>query len=197
MLPCNVSTDIMSAIQLRAPLTMPESTRFMLTFYKWSGVPSVMLRLIYLCMSNASIDLSPVINHLELFAGRQAVTNAFSDHNLLAVPFELENDPVMFDFMGTVGYANAICLVLKIVMGGSANTAPVCSSWTFMNSGTAHRSLAYPLGNQDVQSVAVANMMVSRITQKTKPQHLSISIGQCYLGLLNILGLGWCVRLLG
>lgn len=121
-----------------------------------------MLRLIYLCMANESIDLSPVIDHLEFFSGCQAVTNAFSEQALTGVPFEVLNDSVAYDFLGTVGFANAICLVLKTKIGGSTNTAPVCSSWTWMNSGTACRSLAYPLGRQELPSIASANIMVSR-----------------------------------
>ena len=41
--------------------------------------------------------------------------------------------------------------------------APVCSTWTHMNSGTSGRCISNPLGRVDYASVAAANKMVSRV----------------------------------
>ena len=93
----------------------------------------------------------------------EAVTDSYLQEGLVAVPYEKLNDPWAYDLNGAAGFATAVVLCLKIVSGGSCNTAPVCSSWTYMNSGTAGRSISYPLGNEMYASVQDANKMVSRM----------------------------------
>jgi hypothetical protein len=42
-------------------------------------------------------------------------------------------------------------------------TAPVCSTWVWMNRGTSQRTSDAPLGNTKISGVRLANLMVSRV----------------------------------
>ena len=158
-----LSNNILAQARLKEELPIPHEVKFALAYYKWCGVPLVLIRLIYMCMANGTADLSPAIYHLEFFSGMQAVTNAYLEQGVVAVPFEKLHDSQLYDLTGAQGFANAICLSLKLFLGGSCNTAPVCSSWTFMNSGTSRRSRSLPLGDVRIPSIRNANQMVSRM----------------------------------
>ncbi len=66
----------------------------------------------------------------------------------------------MMDMLSPEGYVHAV----KLAMTTTENSmlAPVCSSWVWINSGTARRSSHNPLGDRTKSSVRSANRMVSR-----------------------------------
>ncbi len=83
-------------------------------------------------------DVVANIKHLEFFAGKQAIVNAFLNRGHIAVPYEKLHDSEKFDLTGAMRFATAVALSMKVEIGGSCNAAPVCSSWTFMNLALRH-----------------------------------------------------------
>ena len=51
-------------------------------------------RLCYFCCRRVDFTKQVPLDHVEFFAGKQAVTNAFLDKCWVSVPFEKLNDPV-------------------------------------------------------------------------------------------------------
>ena len=66
----------------------------------------------------------------------EAATHTALEAGKHAVSFELNDDPAGQDFVGDVGYANALHLGLSVELGGCSLLAPVCSSWVWINRGT-------------------------------------------------------------
>ena len=62
--------------------------------------------------------------------------------------FDINNDPIMNDFLGAKGFGYAVWLVLSLRLGAQSLLAPVCSSWVWVNRGTSKRSIFKPLGDQ-------------------------------------------------
>ena len=57
-----------------------------------------------------------------------------------------------------------VCAVCGLMQdGGAATSAPVCSSWVFVNQSIAKRRMTRPLGDEMVPSVYCANVMVTRV----------------------------------
>ena len=50
-----------------------------------------------------------------------------------------------------------------ICAGALLVAGPPCCTWVFLSRGTTRRDIAYPLGRQDLPSVAEANLVVSRL----------------------------------
>jgi len=128
------------------------------------GAPVILMKLMYLILTAPCIakQLRKHIDALELFAGERAISEATLRAGRKACSYDIVIDPVGNNIMGTVGWLCACVLTLKLKPGSQVNTAPVCSSWTWMNRATSGRSAVFPLGNKHVKSVAVANAMVSR-----------------------------------
>jgi hypothetical protein len=133
-----------------------------LKFYTHAGVPPVLIRLVALVFLVISDPLVLSLDHLETFAGTRACSNAFVGFGRCSIPLDVVYDPILHDFNGDAGYAHVCALATKLYFGAAYNSGPVCSSWTYLNSGTACRSMAFPLGNTFVFSVRFANKMVSR-----------------------------------
>jgi type IV secretory pathway TrbD component len=107
-------------------------------------------------------DFDP-IKALEMFAGNHAVTTADLAAGFLAVAFEILLDPEGFDFMGDIGFCNAILLSLSLEPGGKGLAAPVCSSYSWMSRHTTGRRKHRPLGHRRFVKVVRANTMVARV----------------------------------
>ena len=77
------------------------------------------------------------------------------------VPFELEDNPQLYDFTSAKGFALAVALCLSLRAGGFLLAAPVCSSWVWLNRGTSLRCEFCPLGMGP--NTQMANGMVSKL----------------------------------
>lgn len=60
------------------------------------------------------------------------------------------------------GYIMMLTLLLRLVPGGFHMTAPVCSSYTWINRASTGRSIENPLGDTTDPRISRANVMVSR-----------------------------------
>ncbi len=90
--PCHARADcILASAWYRVPL--PSEALLTLAFLKWSGVPVIMLRLVYYSFKKG-IDLTESLDHVELFSGCQSVVNAFLAAGCIAVPYEILHDEV-------------------------------------------------------------------------------------------------------
>jgi hypothetical protein len=127
-----------------------------------SKAPLVLSLLMQLILMQP-LDHTEVIDFIETFAGCCSVTKAFAALGKLACPFEIQLDRVAGDIMSDLGLVHLLHMLARCVDGGMFWTAPVCSTWTWMNSGTSGRTSRRPLGRLDVQSVSVANEMVARV----------------------------------
>lgn len=106
-----------------------------------SKVIGILASLVFAC---PGLDWSS-IDHLETFAGKQAVTKGeleagrtFRNINTRqagrrAVPFELKLDPATQDILSDHGFVNAIYNTLRLAPGAGSLHAPVCSTWVFMH----------------------------------------------------------------
>ncbi|CAK8999286.1 Putative rhamnose biosynthetic enzyme 1 [Durusdinium trenchii] len=108
------------------------------------------------------LDWSP-IDHLETFAGTQAVTIGDWQAGRKAVPFEINMDPSTMDILTDAGFANAVYYTLRTRVGGASLHAPVCSTWVFMSRGSTLRSKSQPLGRPDSLKVQEGNVMTARV----------------------------------
>ena len=67
------------------------------------------------------------------------------------------------NILSVQGFIAAVQFVLQLEDGGGIFSAPVCSSWVWMNRSTSGRHSALPAGNDDHFYVRMANIMVSRV----------------------------------
>lgn len=117
------------------------------------GLPLKFLQLVFLVAGIAPVKED--ITSLESFAGQKAVTRAFIRAGHCAVSFEILDNPVM-DVLSPEGYALLVSLALRTGCGSFKLTAPVCSTWVWVNRGTSLRSWDRPLGDASKPSVQQA-----------------------------------------
>ncbi len=127
------------------------------------GAPPVLASLVALVLQMVPSTAILDINQVECFAGSKAVTLAARAAGRLAVSYERDDDPVLQDILTPAGFIFAVGLALKTEYGGIHVSAPVCSSWVFVNAATSGRSIAHPLGRAHLPYVAKANCMVARV----------------------------------
>ena len=109
-----------------------------------------------------SLDWSR-LDAVELFAGMNEITRAAQRSGRTAMSYDRDYDQHGgMDFNSTIGFLHAVVLILRLGDGAQHTTAPVCSSYGFINSGTSGRSTWQPLGNIYVCSVKDGNTMVAR-----------------------------------
>ncbi len=124
------------------------------------GAPSAFIAHVELLIPQ--VASLPVVEHVEFFSGDAAVTLSHQNRGRIAVPYEKKRDAVRENMLTELGYNYAVELALRVEPGGAALLAPVCSSWVFMNQGTAGRNIANPLGNVWSSTVRSANCLVAR-----------------------------------
>jgi hypothetical protein len=133
----------------------------MMQVMKKFKVPSAVMCLAFMIMSK--VECEPDLDWTEQFAGMKSVTNAMLSAGRVAVPFEMCDDVIVQNILHCIGFVYCMTLALKVRIGGGTNTAPVCSTWTWMNRFTSQRSTFRPLGAVHLKSVSSANEMVSRV----------------------------------
>ena len=113
--------------------------------------------------------------HSEAFAGAGRVTQEFLDAGLPALAMDIKYG-AQWDVNSNVGFVNTLKTFLQTSI--ASTLAPVCSSFTHVNSGTARRSFATPLGRTSQPSVQYANKMANRCIICL---HLLYSLGILFL----------------
>jgi hypothetical protein len=91
------------------------ATRVLATL-EFLGAPLIIRQLCLLIFGD-TIWLEPVFDMVEMFAGEQANTTAHWCASRLAIPFELLNDEVLYNMLGTIGFIHALRLVLSLRIG--------------------------------------------------------------------------------
>lgn len=130
----------------------------------WIGAPPIVAAVALLVVARTHLAGSDAqtLDAVEFFAGARAFSNAVAEAGRAVVAYDIVYDADRMDILSDVGFANAVRLVLSLHSGSQSLSAPVCSSWTFINRGTSCRSSAFPLGNTAEPSVQAANRMVYR-----------------------------------
>jgi len=152
-----------TGIRYAGSRTLSQTDTYVLKMMIWYGVPSMVIHLALTVIRACNLDHKQTLHHVEYFAGKQAVTNAFQAAGLVAMSFERDRDMVHQNLLTDAGFLTAFLYTMKILDGGGTLAAPVCSSWTFMNRGTSKRSVDKPLGNTRLSYIQDANVMVSRV----------------------------------
>ena len=145
-----------------------------------AGAPVVLGQLVWSLASTPGVNLDQDIDYVEYFAGRREITNAMRQHGYVAIAYELNDDPIFCDWCSDLGFATALQLAAKLKCGGGAHAAIVCSSFVGINAGTSGRSRGNPMGRRWQPSVAMGNLMASRLA--------------LLLILLSALGYWWTVE---
>lgn len=114
--------------------------------------PAVVLMLVSMIFS-LPLQWGPAfeLDHLELFAGDCSVTlGEFKEGRSQSIAMDIRHDPKTMDLMDPRGFISACYHATCLKPGSGFLAAPVCLSFVFMNSGTARRTDARPLGEEDV-----------------------------------------------
>lgn len=128
-----------------------------------AGLPMLFGVLCMLVLQSPNFNSMPELDAVEYFAGMKAITTNYKKLGYNAASFELMDDPLNEDLLSAQGYSHAVALVLKTKWGGALWTAPVCSTWVWINRGTSERSWGAPLGDVTKKSVRDGNLMVHRM----------------------------------
>ena len=72
------------------------------------------------------------IDHFETFSGQQSVTMAEVEAGRRAIPYDIVNDADSQNILSARGMANALYHTACLIPGSGATTAPVCSTFVFM-----------------------------------------------------------------
>ncbi|CAK8991732.1 unnamed protein product [Durusdinium trenchii] len=123
--------------------------------------PVVVCTLVSLLFTVPGLPWDRPIDHLEVFAGKMAVTLAEVEAGRRAVPIDLEIGGSSMDLTTDIGFANCLYHAANLREGGACMAAPVCGSFVFMSRGSTQRSIANPMGQGE--SCRIGNLLVSRL----------------------------------
>lgn len=140
------------------------NTLLLLKGLKWAGAPTSFICFCFILLQCPHLDTLETFDSVEYFAGAAQYTRAVVTGGRNAVSYERNDDAELQDFLGGLGYCNAVLFAVRLIRGGQCVFAPVCSSWCWMNRYTSGRRPAWPLGNTRLASVDDANRMVTRVT---------------------------------
>ena len=160
-----------------ARCSMKSGLRGCLRLLKMHKAPTMLgliVGYLYLSMPDGTFA-EPKYYHAEAFAGAKRVTQAFLDAGLPAVAMDSKYG-AEWDLNSDIGFVNTLKHLLQT--STASTLAPVCSSFTHMNSGTARRTFATPLGNMHQPSVRYANKLGNRCILLL---HLLFSLGILFI----------------
>ncbi|CAL1141155.1 unnamed protein product [Cladocopium goreaui] len=104
------------------------------------------------------------LDHLELFAGQCSVTRGeFQEGRTSSVAMDLDHNPETMNMLTNTGFVSALYHATCLRPGSGCLAAPVCSSFVYMNSGTARRSESNPYGQECYESVLSGNEEISQL----------------------------------
>ena len=134
-----------------------------LKMLKKAGAPTMLALLVsHMFLTFPASELTPKNDHVEMFAGERAVTQAWLADNCVAPAFDIKISP-LHDINSDIGFLLTLkeCLRLKTELAGTL-MAPVCSTFVNLNMGFSKRSLHRPLGDTSKVAIRNANLMVTR-----------------------------------
>ena len=118
---------------------LPARARNILRALAFHRAPVMLFRIVLMILLQQGSDAAPENLHFfETFAGKREVTKAYRKAKKSALPFEIEDDAKLYDFIGACGFANVIYTVLRLECGGGFLSAPVCSTWALTSDGAAN-----------------------------------------------------------
>lgn len=156
----------------------PPAMTSILKMLKKARAPTMLALLVsHMFLTFPASELTPKNDHVETFAGEQAVTQAWLADNCVAPAFDIKISP-LHDINSDIGFLLTLkeYLRLKPDLAG-ALMAPVCSTFVNLNMGFSKRSLHRPLGDISQAKIQNANLMVSRVMLLC---WLLASIGVCF-----------------
>jgi hypothetical protein len=110
-----------------------------------------------------ALVVQPVYHVVEYFSGpTKAVLRAFLARGWHGASFDLCDDDIYQDILGTAGFVMALVLQLQCFGGALAMLETLCSSWTRVNLGTSKRCKLMPAGDDRFAYITEGNVMVSR-----------------------------------
>ena len=78
-----------------------------------------------------------------------------------------QEDGIAMNMLSPAGFLFSLGVALRIIRGGFAHFAPVCSTWVWVSRHSTSRSYIHPLGRPGQQIVGEANIMVARVVLLT------------------------------
>ncbi|CAJ1372520.1 unnamed protein product [Effrenium voratum] len=112
---------------------------------------------------------TPLLDHVELFAGQMSVSIGEMEENRCAVALDLEMGKSgemgedAYNMLHPIGFAHSLFQVCRLKPGRSGLlAAPVCSTWVYMSRGSTGRSLGNPGGDPRFPATNSGNVLCSR-----------------------------------
>ena len=106
--------------------------------------PLLLLLVVQLLFQN--LDCSQNLDGLENFAGVAVLKRVLQTRGLRATALDIIRDPIMHNINEEAGFLHALHMLLCLKDAAVHLTAPVCTSWVFLNCATSGRRLLRPLG---------------------------------------------------
>ena len=106
---------------------------------------------------------SEPLDCVEVFSGVSSIVKGFQEYGMASRGFDRDEN-VEEDIEKPNGMLLLMSLIRRVRPAGLTTWATPCSTWTIMNRGTSERSDHNPLGQIRHTSVAMANLVVSRMT---------------------------------
>ena len=129
------------------------------------GLPLQDIILMLVFLGSCGLDMTPCSDGAEMFAGIKMLTRVFVAAGAeFWGTFEINDEPTMQDMCTVRGFLLAFYISHRIKQHAMQHWATVCSSWSWVNRKTSERSWSSPLGNECLQYVVDANLMVSRVS---------------------------------
>lgn len=126
------------------------------------NIPPVLFHALHLIAAKPGGRVAPDLHMVEYFSGVGVVQAAFKQNGKAAVPYDVKCDPELNNLMTDMGLYEATNLACRLMPGGLAHWATVCSSWVFICQASTGRSVTSPLGF-NTPTVQHANAMVARM----------------------------------
>ena len=118
-----------------------------------------LMRALMLCHGCIPHDLSVA----EMFSGIGHLVSFARASGLGALGFEILEDKVHQDFCGTLGFLQALLMMLRLEVQALVHWDTCCSNWVWMSRSGTGRHSVNPMGDPSNQKVQIANLMVSRM----------------------------------
>ena len=128
------------------------------------GAPIILFNCLCTLFWCSAVSNSQDLSGVEFFAGIGTIYRHFRDAGLGSAQHDIIIDDDLHNFMSPCGWINALQLCRRLMAGGLASFATVCSTWIWCSRGSTHRSPQNPLAPEPRSAgVAEANAMVSRM----------------------------------
>lgn len=97
----------------------------------------------------------------DMFCGKEALTQAYREHGLKTLSYDVELQPETHDLTSTSGWLRGLQYTPRLVEQGLLHGGPPCGTFVFINRATSKRSSVDADGDPCVRSVGIANTWMS------------------------------------